>query len=125
MASGWHGGMPAQVFKDLIIRANPSDKSLVFEVSRMNGYRNAGLYRDDNFIMGVTRNEFPEYTVRSADGGIEALGWREALTALITEGYIFPTEEVKQWLGADGVAYALRTRNGEWLPNEKPSIVVK
>lgn len=125
MASGHHGGMPSEVFKGIILRANPTDKSLVFEVSRMNNYRNAGLYRDDNFIMGVCLNEFPEYTVRSKDGGIEALGWREALTSLLMEGYIFPNQEVTQWLGADGVAYALRNRGGEWLPNEKPSVVIK
>jgi len=125
VASGFHGSMPAEVFKGLIERANPTDKALKFEVSRMNGYRNAGLYRDDQYIMGVTRNEFPEYTVRSADDGIEALGWREALTSLLLEGYIKVTPEIVTWLGMDGVAYALSPRGGEWIPNEKESIIIK
>ena len=88
----------------------------------MNAYRNAGLYRQaadpqakPEHIMGVTLNEFPERTVRSADGGIEALGWREALTALIIERQIEPNETVRTWLGGDGVAFALGKRKSEGI----------
>lgn len=110
MADGYHGSMPATVFKDLIIAANPTSKSLTFEVSRMNAYKNAGLYQDGEHIMGVTLNEFPERTVFDKEGGIEALGWREALTTLITDRIIEPNQAIGAWLGIDGVSYALRKR---------------
>lgn len=119
MASGWHGGMPASVFKKLILDHNPTDRSLIFEVSRMNNYRNAGLYRDNEFIMGVNLNEFPEYTVRDKDGGIEAIGWRDALTTLIREGWIKPGPEIVTWIGDDGLAYALKGNEGQWKAREE------
>lgn len=119
MASGWHGGMPASIFKDLILKSNPTDMSLKFEVSRMNNYRSAGLYRDNEFIMGVNLNEFPEYTVRDKEGGIEAIGWRDALTTLIREGWIKPTTELRTWLGDDGVAFALKGRGGEYIVRDE------
>lgn len=113
MADGFHGSMPAAVFKDLVTSANPTSKAITFEVSRMNAYRNAGLYRDGEHIMGVTLNEFPERTVFTKEGDIEALGWREALTTLIADRIIEPNEAVKMWLGVDGVAYALGGRKLE------------
>ena len=120
MADGYHGSMPSEVFKNLIINANPTSHALRFEVSRTNGYRNAGLYRgtqDDKqeFLMGVTMGEFPERTVRSADGGIEALGLREALTSLIMDRVIEPKEEIRTWLGIQAVVHALGKRKGEGI----------
>lgn len=110
MADGFHGSMPASVFKDLVIGANPTSKSISFEVSRMNAYKNAGMYREGEHIMGVSLNEFPERTVFDKEGGIEALGWREALTTLITDRIIEPNESIRAWLGVDGVGYALLKR---------------
>jgi hypothetical protein len=117
MSDGYHGSMPSEVFKNLIMNANPSSRELKFEISRMNRYANAGLYRtsqDPNapmeHIMGVTIGEFPERTVVKGDGSIEALGWREALTTLIQDGIITPNEDVKMWLGIQGVAFALAHR---------------
>lgn len=115
MADGYHGSMPAAVFKDLVIGANPTSKALTFEVSRMNAYKNAGLYRNGEHIMGVTIGEFPEHTVFDRDGGIEALGWREALTTLITDHIIEPNEMIRMWLGVDGVSYALGTRKSQGI----------
>src|SRR5207249_10079640 len=97
MSDGYHGSMPTEVFKGLLERANSTSAALSFEVSRMNAYRNAGLYANGHHIMGVSLQEFPEYTVRSLDGGIEALGWREALTTLLTEGWIKPNAELRLW----------------------------
>lgn len=115
MADGYHGSMPASVFKDLVIGANPTSKALTFEVSRMNAYKNAGLYRDGEHLMGVTLNEFPERTVFTQNGDIEALGWREALTTLISDAIIEPNELIKMWLGVDGVSYALGKRKPQGI----------
>lgn len=115
MSDGYHGSMPASVFKDLVIGANPTSKALTFEVSRMNAYKNAGMYRDGEHIMGVTLGEFPERTVFTKEGDIEALGWREALTTLISDNIIEPNEMIRMWLGVDGVSYALATRKSQGI----------
>jgi hypothetical protein len=122
MADGYHGSMPSAVFKDLIMGANPTSRSLKFEVSRLNAYKNAGLYRESQdpskpleHLMGVTMGEFPERTVFTKDGDIEALGWREALTTLIADGIIEPNEMIKMWLGVDGVGYALLKRKPQGI----------
>lgn len=65
--------------------------------------------------MGVTLGEFPERTVLKSDGSIEALGWREALTTLITDGIIEPNVDIKTWLGVDGVAAALGRRKSQGI----------
>lgn len=115
MSDGYHGSMPAGVFKDLVLGAHPTDKSLTFEVSRLNNYRNAGLYQNGEHIMGVSISEFPEKTVFTKDGDIEAMGWREALTTLIIDGIIEPNELIRTWLGTDGVNYAVIRRRPQGI----------
>lgn len=65
--------------------------------------------------MGVTIGEFPERTVLGKTGEIEALGWREALTTLISDGTIEANTEIKIWLGIEGVAYALAKRRPQGI----------
>lgn len=115
MADGYHGSMPSAVFKDLVLGANPSSHDITFEVSRMNAYVNAGMYKGGEHIMGVTMGEFPERTVLGKEGEIEALGWREALTTLISDRIIEPNDAIKMWLGVDGVSYALTKRKPQGI----------
>jgi hypothetical protein len=115
MSDGYHGSMPSAVFKDLILGANPTSHDITFEVSRMNAYVNAGLYKGGEHIMGVTIGELPEHTVLGKEGAIEALGWRETLTTLISDHIIEPNESIKMWLGVDGTAYALAKRKPQGI----------
>ena len=109
-SGGYHGPLPSDLFKNLILGASCNNAELRFEVSRMNNYRVGGLYGGDEHIMSVNRNEFPERTVRRSNGGIEAIGWRESLERLISLGWIEPNEEIRTYLGNDSVVNSLAER---------------